>query len=841
MEPTDASSINFRLQRQATGIWARWASIRRRWWVRLPAWAALLAGLFAVLLWALVARDLPSVDALKTYEPPLPTYVRGIDGEPVHSYARDRRIELDYSEYPPLLVRAFLAAEDRTFFEHGGLDYPGLVRAAFQGAVRGETPRGTSTITQQVAKNLLLTNEVSYVRKAKEAVLAWRIEDTLTKPQILELYLNQIALGRNAFGVEAAANAYFDKSLAQLTLPEMAYLAVLPKGPANYDPVRHNDRAVERRNWVLGEMLRNGFITSAQHDAAIAAPLGAAPRRTPRFERVGGYFVEEVRRQLLDKYGENSEDGPFSVYGGGLWVRTSLDPKVQEAAAKALREGLIRYESGRGWSGPIRNEAIRGDNWLGALINTNIELSHADWRAAIVIDRDGDAARIGLTDGRTGLLRRSGAQMPVRGTGTPAFSALKSGDIIAVAPQGDGFVLKSVPRVSGGMVVEEPRTGRVLAMQGGFDSRLQSFNRATQANRQPGSTIKPIVYTAALEAGMSPASIIVDGPLCVEQGARLGRKCFRNFGGGSAGPRTMRWGIEQSRNLMTVRTATQTGMDKVVKLIQDMGVSENRFPPYLSYALGAGETTVLRMVNAYSILVNHGRALTPSLIDYVQDRRGKVIWPEAWRACDRCNAPDWDGKPMPRPSVRSRQIVDPVSAYQMVHITEGVIQRGTATTLRDLNRPIMGKTGTSTGPTDVWFVGGTPQMIAGLYIGYDTPRSLGGYAQGGTLAAPIYKSFAQAVYKDVPVLPFTAPQGVRMVRVDRMSGRPVFGGWPGSDPKASVIWEAFKPESEPRRAARARAENERAVATKAVDKQATTTRRQTQSDSDFLQREGGIY
>lgn len=840
MDQSETPPVTVRIQRNAAGLRTRLSGMRRRWWFRLIAWIALLAGVGTAVLWGMVARDLPSVEALKTYEPPLPSYVRSNDGAPVHIYARERRIQLDYSEYPPLLVSAFLAAEDRTFFEHGGLDYPGLVRAAFQGVVRGETPRGTSTITQQVAKNLLLNNEVSYVRKAREALLAWRIEDTLSKQKILELYLNQIALGRNAFGVEAAANAYFDKPLAQLTLPEMAYLAVLPKGPANYDPDRHADRAIERRNWVLGEMLRNGFITPAQHSAAVAAPLGAAPRRTPRFERGGGYFVEEVRRQLLDKFGEYQEDGPYSVYAGGLWVRTSFDPKLQEYAAKALREGLIRYESGRGWSGPIRNEEIRDGNWFAALIRTNVELDYADWRAAIVISRDGDSAQIGLTDGRTATLPRSGALMPVRGTGGIAFAALKPGDIIAVAPQGAAYALKSIPRVSGGMVVEEPRTGRVLAMQGGFDSRVQAFNRATQANRQPGSTIKPIVYTAALEAGMSPASIIVDGPLCVNQGPRLGQKCFRNFGGGSAGPRTMRWGIEQSRNLMTVRTATQTGMDKVVKLIQDVGVSEGRFPPYLSYALGAGETTVLRMVNAYSILVNHGRALTPSLIDYVQDRRGQVIWPEAWRPCDRCNAPDWDGKPMPRPNIRSRQIVDPLSAYQMVHITEGVIQRGTATTLRDLKRPIMGKTGTSTGPNDVWFVGGTPQMIAGLYIGYDSPRSLGGYAQGGTLAAPIYKTFAQAAYKDVPVLPFAAPAGIRMVRIDRMSGRPVFGTWPTDEPKAAVIWEAFKPEMEPRRAARARAEAERAVITDPA-KQDAAPRRATQSDSDFLQREGGIY
>jgi penicillin-binding protein 1A len=429
--------------------------------------------------------------------------------------------------------------------------------------------------------------------------------------------------------------------------------------------------------------------------------------------------------------------------------------------------------------------------------------------------------------------------MPVRGKGGHAYDAIKAGDILAVAPEGGVWSLRSVPRVSGGMVVEDPRTGRVLAMQGGFDFSISPLNRATQALRQPGSTIKPIVYAAALEQGMTPASIIVDGPFCVWQGAGLGQKCFRNFGNmRGAGPHTMRWGVEQSRNLMTVQAANQTGMDHVVDMIQRIGVSKGKFPPYLSYALGAGETTVMRMVNAYSILVNHGRALNPTVIDFVQNRRGEVIWPENWRACEGCNAPDWNGQPMPRPIPRARQIVDPLSAYQIVHITEGVIQRGTATVLRDLDRPLMGKTGTTSGPTDVWFVGGSPQMLAGLYIGYDSPTNLGGYAQGGTMAAPIFKEFAIPAYKDMEKLPFIAPAGIRMVRIDRASGKPVQGAWPTSDPLSPVIWEAFKPESEPQR--RRRVNDTAEPDAKAVEKKAAP-RTETPGDSDFLQREGGIY
>jgi penicillin-binding protein 1A len=796
---------------------------------------ALVLGI--AIFWFTFVRGLPSVESLRAYEPPLPTNVRGIDGLPVQSYARERRVELSFAEYPPMLVRAFLAAEDKTFFEHGGVDYPGVAGAVIDYVSKigsGRRAKGGSTITQQVAKNLLIGNEYSPTRKLKEAILAYKIEDTLSKQQILELYLNQIALGRNAFGVEAAAHAYFDKDLDELDLPQFAYLAILPKGPANYDPVRHPDRAIERRNWVLAEMLRNGFITEAQRAAATAAPLGTVLRRTPKYESVGGYFVEEVRRQLIGKFGETARDGPYSVYSGGLWVRTSLDRRLQDLAAQALRDGLVRYEGGRGWAGAIRHVDIDGDNWLQPLLNTNIGLDYKDWRAAIVVGRRGDAWEIGFADGRTATLPRWAAQLPVRGTATPAFTALKAGDIVAVAPAGSDYALRSIPRISGGFVVEEPATGRILAMQGGFDARLQSFNRATQAQRQPGSTIKPIVYSAALENGMTPASIIVDGAFCVYQGARLGNKCFRNFANmRAAGPKTMRWGIEQSRNLMTVRAASQTGMPRVVDVMRRMGIGS--YPAYLSYALGAGETTVAKMVNAYAMLANHGRGNEPTVIDFVQDRHGKVIWPEQWRACDGCNTPDWNGKAMPRPGMRQRQAIDPLTAFQMVHITEGVIQRGTATVLRDLDRPIFGKTGTTSGPRDVWFIGGTPQFIGGLYIGYDTPRDLG-RAEGGTVAAPIFKQFAVKAYEGLEKLPFRAPPGVRMVRIDRMSGRPVYGAWPtGNDPKPAVIWEAFKPESEPRRARRRASTEPTATPTAAAQAKRST------DDSDFLQREGGIY
>ena len=797
----------------------------------------LLAFVFGVLviaflaIWLIFARDLPSAQKLLEYEPPLPSYVRSVDGTPIHMFARERRVQLSFDEYPELLINAFISAEDKTFFSHGGIDYPGLAGAVVDYISKvgsGRRAKGGSTITQQVAKNLMVGDEYSVKRKIREAILAWRIESTLSKEQILELYLNQIFLGRNAYGVQSASRAYFDKDVDQLNLPEAAYLAILPKAPSNYDPVRHQKRALIRRNWVLGEMRDNGFIDDAAYAAAIDTPLQTRRPIAPPHEQVGGYFIEEVRRTLLEKFGETDEDSPNSVYAGGLWVRTSLDRDMQTAAADALRNGLVRYESGRGWSGP--NGTIdTGAGWPARLAAANIGTGFPDWRAAVVLSKAGGSADIGFADGTSGSLPASGAAMPRRGTATSAFDALKAGDVIAVKKNGGSWALRSIPKVSGGFVAQDPHTGRVYAMQGGFDARGASFNRATQALCQPGSTIKPFVYASALDHGMTPASIIVDGPFCVFQSVRLGQKCFRNFSGGYAGPQTMRWGVEQSRNLMTVRAASQTGMANVIKTIKGMGIGE--YPAVLSIALGAGETTVLKLTNAYAMLANQGRALTPTLIDYIQDRQGKVIFRADQRPCEGCNMADWDGKPMPRPPVRGRQVIDPMTAYQTLHILEGVVQRGTATRLRDMGRPLFGKTGTTSGPTNVWFVGGSADLVAGVYLGYDQPRSLGGYAQGGNTAAPIWKEFAVKVMADMPVVPFRAPTGVRMMRIDRRSGRRVFSGWPTDDPKSAIIWEAFKPENEPKRPSR----------TEQLRIEEELSRPRPPSDSDFLQRQGGIY
>lgn len=812
------------------------ANAWRKRWVKILSVIVALPFIAYFILWLLFARGLPSADSLLHYEPALPTYVRDVNGTPVQSFARERRVQLAYAEFPPQLIDAFLAAEDRTFFSHGGIDYPGLLGAVWDyvsKAGSGERAHGGSTITQQVAKIFFTGNEYSVTRKIREAFLARRIEATLSKQQILELYLNQIFLGRNAYGVAAAARAYFNKDVNQLTIAESAMLASLPRSPTNYDPVAHHDRALSRRNWVLGEMRRNGFITPAQYQEAVAQPLatvrGGAADAT---RNVGGYFMEEVRRDLIQRYGASAESGPNSVYAGGLWVRSSYDPVMQQAAETALRDGLIRYDRGRGgWRDPGLTVDLSRD-WRSQLAVA--QFGPGPWRAAVVLSKEGGSATIGFVDGTTGTLPASGASMPVRGSGQSAFSALRPGAIIAVAQDNGGsWGLRSIPEVQGGMVVEEVASGRVLAMQGGFDLRGGAFNRATQAMRQPGSTFKPVVYSAALDAGMTPATLIVDGPFCVNQGSP-GQKCFRNFGGAAgAGPQTMRWGVEQSRNLMTVRTANQIGMNLVVRRAHELGVGD--YPPYLAISLGAGETTVQRMTNMVATLANQGRAMTPTLIDYIQDRHGRVIWRADTRPCDRCNAPDWDGRPMPRPPLRTRQVIDPMTAYQMVHIMEGVVQRGTATVLRDLGRPLFGKTGTTTGPTNVWFVGGSQQVVAGIYLGFDNPRPMGGYAQGGTIAAPVFRQFAQTAFQGMPVIPFRAPPGIRMVAIDRRTGNRAFGVWPGSDPRAAVIWEAFKPESEPRRTATREELAAPPPQTRSAEHAAD------RRDSDFLQSQGGIY
>ncbi len=748
--------------------------------------AALAVGL-GVLLWVAVfvwlARDLPEAEALLVYETPLPTVVRGIDGEIVHSYARERRVQLQYADFPKTMIDAFLAAEDKNFFSHGGVDFIGTANAVVDYTLKmgsGERAVGGSTITQQVAKNLLLGDEYSVTRKLKEMILAGRIEQVLSKEQILELYLNEIPLGRRSFGVQAAARAYFDKDVDELELHEIAFLATLPKAPERYGRKGQEQAALGRRAFVLERMESNGFISGSERRAALAQPLGLVQQRAER-SADAGYFLEEVRRQLINQFGETADDSPKSVYAGGLWVRTSLDTKMQDAARDALREGLLRYHGGRGWTGPIATIDVAQGNWASQLASSPLGIRYKDWRVGVVTQRSGSSATIGFADG---------VEAPL--TGLP--DRLKAGDVIVANPQGNGWAVRTVPEAQGALVVQQAQTGRVLAMQGGFDNRLSDFNRATQAMRQPGSTIKPFVYATGLDSGMTPSTQIDNSRFCYFQGRGLGEKCIR---GGRGGQFPMRYGLEQSQNIMTVQIGMTAGMGNVVKAIERLDIG--KFPAYPSTALGAGETTVSRMVAAYAALANHGRLNPPTVIDYVQDRRGKVLWRADTRVCRGCTMAEWDGKPMPRLGMRGEQAMDARTAFQVMHMLRGAVSRGTATVLNPLGLPIFGKTGTTTGPKDVWFIGGTQQLVAGAYVGFDRPRNMGGYAYGGTIAAPIIKSLIEKSRDKWSDLPAVAPEGVRMVRVDRRTGKQVFEGWPSDDAKSAIIWEAFKPDTEPDR------------------------------------------
>ena len=787
-ELTNLEYLRYRVNRDLRGAGA-W--LLERW--RASIWYKLLvlAVVAFVLLWVTVfvwlASDLPDAESLLEYEPAIPSVVRGIDGEIVHSYERERRVMLQYSDFPERLKQAFISAEDKTFYSHGGVDFAGTANAVIDYATKvgsGERAVGGSTITQQLAKNLLLGDEYSVTRKLKEMILASRIEGVLSKQEILELYLNEIPLGRRSFGVQAAARGYFDKDVGELELHEMAFLAILPKAPERYGRKGEEDAALNRRAFVLKQMEDNGYISGSERRAAIAKPLGLVRQRSRR-SADAGYFLEEVRRELIGKFGETAEDGDNSVYAGGLWVRTSLDMELQNAAREALREGLLRYHGRRGWGGTIATVNAEQGNLIGQLRSSYLGIDYEDWRVAVVTQRSGSSARIGFTDNEEATLLN------------PPKS-LKQGDVLTVKPDGDAYRVAVLPEAQGGIVVQNAQTGRVLAMQGGFDDRLGDFNRATQAFRQPGSTIKPFVYATGLDAGMTPSTQIDNSRFCYYQGRSKGEKCIR---GGRAGQFPMRYGLEQSQNIMTVQIGMQAGMENVVDTIKSLEISEDP-DPYAATALGSEESTVSKMVAAYAAIANHGRYNAPTVIDYVQDRRGKVIWRADTRNCRTCNMDEWDGSAMPRMGLKGRQAMDARTAFQTMHMLEGVVTRGTATTLRSLDLPLFGKTGTTTGPKDVWFVGGTQRLIAGAYLGFDTPRNLGGYAYGGTIAAPIVKSMIQKSRDRWSDLPAVAPEGVRMVRVDRRTGKRVFDRWPSSDPLTEVIWEAFKPDTEPQRSTR---------------------------------------
>ena len=745
---------------------------------------------------ATVTAQLPDYTVLQDYQPPVTTRVHAADGTLLAEYARERRLFQPVETIPPLVVDAFLSAEDKDFFNHNGIAIDGVIRALRDNVLarmdgNNSIQGGGSSITQQVAKNFLLTSEQTWDRKIQEAVLALRIESTFSKEKILELYLNEIFLGLNSYGVAAAALNYFDKALYQLTLPEAAYIAALPKGPNNYHPFRRTQQAIERRNWVIDRMVENGYVGYEEAAAAKQEPLNVIPRAAGSQVYSAEYFTEDVRRALARLYGEDQ------LYGGGLSVRTTLEPRLQEYARRALMDGLIQYDHTRGFRGPVASVEI-GDDW-GLAAATIKPLSDVpEWQLAVVLETGNNEARIGLrpdndADGAISAARIEGTLSgpEIKWVSRPVQEILNVGDVVYVSPVAgkDGiFTLEQVPEVEGALVAMDPRTGRVLAMVGGFSFAESEFNRATQALRQPGSSFKPIVYAAALDNGYTPASVVLDAPIEVRMGdGSVWRP--ENYAQEFYGPQTLRRGIERSRNVMTVRLARDIGMPLIADYARLFGIYDD-MQPVLAMSLGAGETTAMRMTAAYATIANGGRKIVPTLIDRVQDRYGKTIYRHDERVCEGCEAADWHGQGEPRILDNRQQVLDPMTAYQITSMMEGVVQRGTGTAARALNRPVAGKTGTTNDYKDAWFVGFTPELAVGVYVGFDQPRSMGSASTGGGMAVPIFTNFMAKALQGKPATPFNAPGGMTTAWINPNSGVRAFEGESG-------IREAFKPGTGP--------------------------------------------
>ena len=793
-----------------------------RWLVRFVGFlftvgtVVFLVGVAAVagLIWH-YSRDLPEYSQLQDYEPPVMTRVHAADGALLGEYSKERRLYLPIQAVPKLVINAFLAAEDKNFYEHGGIDFTGMARAAVllaQNFGSNRRPQGASTITQQVAKNFLLTNEVSFTRKIKEALLAMRLERAYSKDRILELYLNEIYLGLGAYGIAAASLVYFDKSVNELTVAEAAYLAALPKAPSSLHPVKNRDRAIERRNYVIDRLLENGWIKQADADKARKDALAVTSRTNAAHIFAGEYFAEEVRRDVFERYGEKK------LYEGGLSVRTTLDPKLQVVARKTMAAGLVNFDEAQGWRGAGNKLDITGD-WGVKLADVKSLSDISPWRLAVVLETSDQSARIGFQPGRelggavakerqTGNITLDGvrwakaASGPTRGkTPTSVSQVLGPGDIIYADPliAKDGslvegqFRLRQLPEISGAMVAMDPWTGRVLAMVGGFSFDQSQFNRATQAYRQPGSTIKPIVYSSALDNGYTPSTVLVDAPIEIDQGQGAGVWRPDNFSVGRyRGPTTLREALKWSLNTVTVRLAQDIGMPLIGEYAKRFGVYDE-LPNYLSYALGTGETTVMRMVTAYSMFANGGRRVKATLIDRIQDRYGHTIFRHDARECRGCEAPEgWKNQPEPQLVDHREQVLDVMTAYQITSMMEGVVQGGTATVMREVGKPIAGKTGTTSDAKDLWFVGFSPDLVVGLYLGYDKPRSLGRSAQGGHTAGPIARDFMKFALADKPAIPFRMPAGIKLIRVDPKTGMRA-----GPGDSGRTILEAFKPGTAP--------------------------------------------
>tara|TARA_B100000965_G_scaffold405817_1_gene441392 strand:- start:155 stop:2512 length:2358 start_codon:yes stop_codon:yes gene_type:complete len=724
------------------------------------------------------STDLPDYKILANYKPPISSRVHSGEGQLIAEYALQKRLFIPFNSIPKKVIYSFLSAEDKNFFSHPGVDAKSITRAVIKNIKNifsNKRLEGASTITQQVAKNFLLTNEVSIKRKIKEAILAFRIERAYSKERIMELYLNQIYLGQGTYGVAAASLEYFDKAVSELNYEETALLAALPRAPSKYNPYKYNKKAAIRRNIVLKNLYDNSYIDEKEYKKLKNKKIKLKKRKIKLIEEAN-FYSEEVRRIVNENYGYDQ------LYKGGLSIRTPLNSLYQIEALKALRSGLEEYDKRHGWRGSLLN--IKSKDWVEKTKDLKIDNS-LNWKLAKVVEINLLSAKIKTEDKEIGLIDFKNISWTRKKNFKELFNL---NDIIYVKKiKKNKWSLKQLPKINGAIVVMDPYTGRVLAMAGGFSFKLSEFNRATQAKRQPGSAFKPIVYATALENGFSPSTLVLDAPFVMEQGEGLKTWKPENYGKKFYGPSTLRTGIEKSRNLMTVRVAQKIGFEKISKVTKDFGVY-NDLPELLSVSLGSAETTLIKLTNAYCSFVNGGKQVTPIFIDRIQNRRGKTIFNADKRECNGCEEISYLKDEMPTIKDNRKQIISPETAYQITSMMEGVIKRGTGRKLKNLNLYLAGKTGTTNKNMDAWFLGFTSKIAIGVYVGFDEPKSLGKYETGGKAALPIFKKFVQKVVKKQETIPFRIPKNINFVRVDVDTGLP-----PKLNAK-NVIYESFKPE-----------------------------------------------
>ena len=724
------------------------------------------------------SSDLPDYKILANYKPPVSSRVHSGEGQLIAEYALQKRLFIPYDSIPDKVIYSFLSAEDKNFFSHPGIDAKSITRAIIKNLKNYFSEKrleGASTITQQVAKNFLLTSEVSFKRKIKEAILAFRIERAYSKERIMELYLNQIYLGIGTYGVAAASLEYFDKSVNDLSYEEAALLAALPRAPSKYNPFKSIERAKARRNIVLKNLYDNSYIDSIEYKELKNKEIKTKKRKIELLEEAN-FYSEEVRRIISDSYGFDD------LYKGGLSIRTPLNSNYQIEALKALREGLEEYDRRHGWRGPITN--IDTAEWQNNIQQLTPDKS-LNWKLAKVIDVNKLTLKVEIEDKEIGFIDFKN----VNWTRKKSFEDfLKLNDIIYVSKiKKNKWNLKQLPKINGAIVVMDPYTGRVLAMVGGFSFKLSEFNRATQAKRQPGSAFKPIVYAAALENGFTPSTLILDAPFVMDQGVGLKTWKPENYGKKFYGPSTLRTGLEKSRNLMTVRVAQKVGFDQISKITKDFGIYD-AIPELLSVSLGAAETTLIQLTNAYCTFVNGGKKVIPIFIDRIQDRRGKTIFNADKRKCIGCKEISYLEDEIPIIQDNRKQIISSETAYQITSMLEGVIKRGTGRKLKNLNLTLAGKTGTTNKNMDAWFLGFTSKLVVGVYVGFDEPKTLGRYETGAKAALPVFEKFIKKVVKKKDALPFKVPKNITLVLVDVESGL---------QPNAStkkIIYESFKAE-----------------------------------------------